>query len=322
MLNKWLVRAAGAIVISCVAASAGFIAGQGEPKPTPPPRTLKVNQIARVGSRIITAEDLIARIFDSEQAMVPERRNLEPALDYLVYVQLLEAEAERIGCEIKPSEIDSIVTSQIDQTKKGVKEKYGGALSWEDWLKENNMTEATFKRYLEVRTRVVLLKRLVVNYHFDFEDSLECSHILVEKEKTAGDIHNELKAGAKFEDLAVKHSIDPGSAQKGGRLPRYYRGDGMEKQVEDTLWALSDEAYSKPVQSRYGWHIVKRHKLVPGNKAKFFDRRGELLARPDIADDDVAGKSFGFHRWVRCVLARGDYKTERRLPGLDCEANQ
>src|SRR6185436_17659747 len=43
-------------------------------------------------------------------------------------------------------------------------------------------------------------------------------HILVEKEDEAKAILAQLKAGAKFEDLAKKNSKDPGSAEKGGEL--------------------------------------------------------------------------------------------------------
>jgi peptidyl-prolyl cis-trans isomerase C len=43
-------------------------------------------------------------------------------------------------------------------------------------------------------------------------------HILVEKEDEAKALIKQLKAGAKFEELAKKHSKDPGSGQNGGDL--------------------------------------------------------------------------------------------------------
>ena len=43
-------------------------------------------------------------------------------------------------------------------------------------------------------------------------------HILVEKEDEAKALIAQLKAGAKFEDLAKKNSKDPGSAPNGGDL--------------------------------------------------------------------------------------------------------
>lgn len=329
MLKLWTLRAAGAALVIGLAASAGYVAGQGATKlPETPPRTLKVNEIARVADRIVTAEQLIARIYDIEQAMVPERRNLDSALHYLVQVQLLELEAQRIGCEIKQAEVDSVTTTQYENIKKTVKDKFGGAVTWDEWLKQQSMTDEGFKRYLGLRSRIVLLKRLVVNYHFDYEDNIDGAHILVSRQKTADDIYDELKKGAKFEDLAVKYSEDPATSQNGGRLPRHYRGDGIVKEIEDKLWELSDGEYSKPVKSSFGLHIVKRYTLYKGNKARFFDRRGELLARPDIADEDVTGKSYGFHKWVRCVLSRKHpdgkpyYVTERRLPGMDCDPDK
>jgi peptidyl-prolyl cis-trans isomerase C len=43
-------------------------------------------------------------------------------------------------------------------------------------------------------------------------------HILVEKEDEAKALIAQIKAGAKFEDLAKKHSKDPGSGANGGDL--------------------------------------------------------------------------------------------------------
>ena len=327
MLKKWTLRAFGAIMISLAAATLGYVVGaQGsDPKPpvTPPApkRTLKVNEIARVGEKIVTAEDLIARIWDFEQSLKPPDRNLEPALNYLVQVRLLELEAARIGCEIKKAEEDSVTNTQYESVKKQVGERFGGALTWDEWLKQQGMTDEGFRKYLAARSKIIILKRLVVNYYFDSNDSLECAHILVDKLKTADDVYTALGKGAKFEDLAVKHSMDVSSAQNGGKLPRHYKGDGLAKELDEKLWTMKDGEYSKPVQTAFGFHIVKRLAEIKGNKAAFFDRRGELLARADIADDDTS-RSFGFHRWVRCVLARGEYTTERRLPGVDGKPNQ
>lgn len=326
MLKSWLVRAACAVLV-LFAASAGYLAGaQGAEKPNTSPlpvkRTLKPNQIARVGERIVTAEQLLARIYDVEQGVPPDRRNLDTALHYLVHVQLLELEAERIGCELKPSEIEAVTKQQYDSIKKHVHERFAGALTWDEWLKQQGMTDEGFKRYLGARARIILLKRLVVHYYFDYHDSLECAHILVERQKTAEDIIAEVKKGVKFEDLAVKHSQDISTAQNGGRLPRHFKGDGLAKEIENKLWTMSDGEVAGPVQSAFGWHVVRRISLNKGNKARFFDRRGELLARADVPDEDRTGRNPSFNRWVSCVMSPGDYKTERRLPGLDVEPDQ
>ena len=85
--------------------------------------------------------------------------------------------------------------------------------------------------------------------------------------------------------------------------------------TEDTLLALKDGEYSRPAKSQHGWHIVKRLKTFPANQAKFFDRRGEFLAFADVDDKR-------FSRWVNVVMSRGEYTTEYRIPGLNCEPDK
>jgi peptidyl-prolyl cis-trans isomerase C len=83
-------------------------------------------------------------------------------------------------------------------------------------------------------------------------------HILVDNEKTADDLLAQIKSGkAKFEDLAKKNSKDPGSAEKGGDLgwapPTNYVPPFAQAVTSLKKGQLAD----KPVQTQYGWHIIK-----------------------------------------------------------------
>ena len=77
-------------------------------------------------------------------------------------------------------------------------------------------------------------------------------------------IYNCLKAGEEFEALAKKYSQDPGSARNDGKLPFFGRGR-MVKPFEDASFALKDGEISEPIETRYGYHIIKKysHKPVP-----------------------------------------------------------
>ncbi|MCC6573023.1 MAG: SurA N-terminal domain-containing protein [Planctomycetes bacterium] len=130
---------------------------------------MTVNQVARVGNRIITAEDLIARYYDMDQSRSSETRVLEPQLEYLSGIALLELEADRIGCVISAEELQIEVDSKISGFKSSVHSKYEGGQSWEEWLAQQGMNEASFRRYIEKRVRIVLLKSFVVPYYFEFE---------------------------------------------------------------------------------------------------------------------------------------------------------
>ncbi len=64
-------------------------------------------------------------------------------------------------------------------------------------------------------------------------------------------------SGADFEELARLNSEDRGSAQRGGDLGWFGKGR-MVPEFEKAAFALQDEGdISTPVQSPYGWHIIK-----------------------------------------------------------------
>ncbi len=77
-----------------------------------------------------------------------------------------------------------------------------------------------------------------------------------EAQRRAQDILKQLRAGAKFEDLAKKYSEDPGSAKEGGSLG--WIGKGR------TVPEFEKAAFSQPigqigdlVKSSYGFHIIR-----------------------------------------------------------------
>jgi peptidyl-prolyl cis-trans isomerase C len=88
------------------------------------------------------------------------------------------------------------------------------------------------------------------------EDEIRASHILVETEEEANDLKAQIDGGADFVALAKEHSIDPGAAN-GGDLGFFGRGM-MVAPFEEAAFALAEPgAVSAPVQSQFGWHIIK-----------------------------------------------------------------
>jgi len=114
------------------------------------------------------------------------------------------------------------------------------------------------------------------NQHLDdyrVPEQVKVSHILIktplagadgkidpkgveEARKKAQDILNQLKAGAKFEDLAKKYSEDPGSGKQGGSLGWMGRGRTVPE-FEKTAFSLPKGQLSGLVQSSYGYHIIR-----------------------------------------------------------------
>ncbi|KPK83477.1 MAG: hypothetical protein AMS27_12695, partial [Bacteroides sp. SM23_62_1] len=81
-----------------------------------------------------------------------------------------------------------------------------------------------------------------------------------EKEKTKNKIYqyyDSLKQGKDFAQIARKYSEDRGSASQGGELQWFGTGR-MVSEFEEASFALVNPGeYSRPVQTAFGWHIIK-----------------------------------------------------------------
>jgi peptidyl-prolyl cis-trans isomerase C len=86
---------------------------------------------------------------------------------------------------------------------------------------------------------------------------LKLSHILVPTEDEAKAVAAQLKKkGAKFSKIAKEKSKDPGSADKGGELGWAVPSNFVQPFAEAAL-KLTKGQTSDPVQTQFGWHIIK-----------------------------------------------------------------
>jgi peptidyl-prolyl cis-trans isomerase C len=108
------------------------------------------------------------------------------------------------------------------------------------------------------------------------EPEVRARHILVKTEQEAKDLVKQLKGGADFTELAKKSSDGP-SAATGGDLGYFSHGQ-MVKQFEDVAFALKPGQISDPVQTEFGWHVIKvedkRNRPVPS----FDEVKDQLMA--------------------------------------------
>jgi peptidyl-prolyl cis-trans isomerase SurA len=101
------------------------------------------------------------------------------------------------------------------------------------------------------------------------------------------EIYNKIKSGSTFEDMANQFSDDKASASKGGVIPAF----GVNRMVPEFIVAISKLKnkgdISEPVQTMYGWHIIKlidRKPIIP-----FDSMKADLKAR--ITKDSRSSKS-------------------------------
>ena len=79
---------------------------------------------------------------------------------------------------------------------------------------------------------------------------------VAEAQRRAEDILKQLRAGAKFEDLAKKYSEDPGSAKEGGSLGWIGKGRTVPE-FEKAAFSQPKGQIGDRVKSSYGFHIIR-----------------------------------------------------------------
>lgn len=94
-------------------------------------------------------------------------------------------------------------------------------------------------------------------------------HILVPTEAEAKEIIAQINQGAKFAELAASRSQDPGSAKDGGLLD-WAPASTYVPEFADALKVLQPGKVTQaPIQTQYGWHVIKLEEVRDGNKSAF-----------------------------------------------------
>ncbi|TQF00234.1 MAG: peptidylprolyl isomerase [Spiribacter salinus] len=99
-------------------------------------------------------------------------------------------------------------------------------------------------------------------------------HILVGEREQAQGLIDRLNDGEAFEALAEQHSQD-GSSDNGGDLGWFTPGDMVEPFSEAVTGLSEGELTQTPVQTGFGWHVIRLDET----------REGEAPAFEDVADE-------------------------------------
>lgn len=116
----------------------------------------------------------------------------------------------------------------------------------------------------------------------------QASHILIALAPTASEaeraaaaarakrIYEQVKQNpAGFAEVARKESQDPGSAPQGGDLGFFPPG-GMVKPFSDAVFQMKVGDIVGPVQSEFGYHIIKLSAVKPGKTVSFEQAKAEI----------------------------------------------
>lgn len=184
-------------------------------------------------------------------------------LSQLIQDDIITAASDALGVTVSEEE--------VEEQFEVLAEQLGGTEALAEELERRGLSEEDLRRQL-----TAFVRREALNAHFaeatdvdreEVETAYEerrdsryrvaqASHILVDTEEEAEALLARLEDGADFAELAEEHSQDEFSAQRGGDLGENPRGAYVEA-FDEALWAADEGEIVGPVQTEFGFHIIR-----------------------------------------------------------------
>lgn len=205
-----------------------------------------------------------------------------------------------------------------------------GELLYREALKRNLHEDPTIKTTVALATRSAMAQSLiekvvkertteekVTGYYNDHKvqyarPQVKASHILVKEEALIKEIKAKLDGGEDFSTLAKAHSMDPGSKDSGGSLGWFKKAD-MVGPFADAAFAADKGVTTAPVQTRFGWHIIKvddKREEIPLDEVReqIEGALGQELAEAYI--EEIKGGATIVDAKAKAAPAKADDKAE------------
>jgi peptidyl-prolyl cis-trans isomerase C len=211
----------------------------GETAAATPPATPDYSAdsaLAEVDGVTLTLGELIAirRELPDQYQALPDEVLFNGIIEQLIDQMLLAQAAKSAGLDQRPA----VAMDLLNQQRATLAEAY---LS--EAVAARVTPEAVEARYREL--------------YLDAEPGQEvrAGHILVETEEKAIELKAQLDAGADFAALAAEHGTD-GTATQGGDLGWFMQPE-MVPEFADAAFAMEPGTISAPVETPFGWHLIK-----------------------------------------------------------------
>ena len=217
------------------------------------------NAIITVNKTPIPQARIDLRLKVAAQQGQPDSPDLRKLIrEDLINLEVISQEATKLKLDKQPE-----VVQQIELTRQTA---LANAYVM-DYVKSHPISEEALKNEYETQ-----------KVHFGTKE-YKVEHILVDTEKEAQVIIVELKKkGSKFDKIAKKSSKDPGSKDKGGDLG-WTNPANFVQPFGEAILKLKKGETSAPVQTQYGWHIIKLEDIRDLKVPTFEEVKGNLEKR-------------------------------------------
>lgn len=151
------------------------------------------------------------------------------------------------------------VQERLEELKQQLGPEFEAAMAQSGFKSEEQLSQTLRISMLQEKAAtesVEVSAEEIKEYYDQMKPEIRASHILVDDVETANEVKKKLDEGADFAELATEYSTDPGSAPNGGDL-EWFGAGVMLPEFEQAAYSLEVNQISEPVQSTYGFHIIK-----------------------------------------------------------------
>ncbi|ARE40664.1 Peptidyl-prolyl cis-trans isomerase PpiC [Rhodovulum sp. P5] len=224
----------------------------------------------------ISADTVVARV-----------GNTEITLGHMIVTRAqLPAEYQQLPDDVLYSAVlDQLIRQTAVVDSIGTDLSLGARLALENEQRSFIAGEALSRVAERAVTEDAVREAYEATYSTDHPDKeFNASHILVETREEAEAIIGELESGANFVKLAREKSIGP-SGPNGGDLGWFTEGM-MVKPFEDAVLKMKPGEVSEPVETQFGWHVIKLNDTRLAEAPRLDDVRADLIEK--IQQDAMA----------------------------------
>ena len=240
---------------------------------------------------------------DIRPALVADKRKLRNVMDSTYITKVGAYRAEQKGLQNLP---------KVKADLKKYRENVLAMAEAEDVIKtltaDISLEQAAKERYL------------INQDAYKTPESVEASHILIkgadyasaeEALAEAVKVRESIVTGEiSFEEAAKKHSSDSGSAEKGGSLGQFGKGQ-MVKPFEEAAFSLQEPGeLGEPVKTRYGYHIIRLDKRYPSEVKPFEQVKAQIIKELEAKQRKEIRENY-------LVEIRDDPNVELNEPAID-----
>lgn len=215
----------------------------------------------------------------------------------------------------------TVPTDEVSSTIQQLEQQLGGAAKLDSLLKQNGVTRSELETFAQRLLLFQEVQKAVGDTATSDEElrqayeqnklqytQLDTWQILVKTQQQADAIEQQVTP-KNFQDLADKYSIDPSVKDNHGDLGAMAASGLVEPYVRAAL-ALQPGQISEPVQSEFGWHIIR---LISTDVAPFDQVRDQLVQQS-------AGQSF--QTWFQGRLEGANITVNPRYGRFDPATGQ